>query len=106
MAVNGTGVRDIADVDGPQKRGSKKEFGGRSFRDPDSFFAGQCGFSLETCIALPSIPSGVKLLTGEPDAGDPPVRFGGRGDHESDLPYPYHPKSHDFRYKYTENTMI
>lgn len=26
-------------------------------------------------------------LTGEPDAGDPPVRFGGRGAHVTSLPY-------------------
>ena len=29
-------------------------------------------------------------MTGEPDAGNPPVRFGGRGDrNKSGLPYPY-----------------
>ena len=72
-----------------RRGGSRDEFGERSFRDLDLFFAGQRGFSLETPIASPSIPYGVKLPTGEPDAGDPPVRFGGRGDHESDLPYPY-----------------
>ena len=27
--------------------------------------------------------------TGEPDAGDPPVRFGGRGSPERGSPYPY-----------------
>src|SRR5262249_30258914 len=35
-----------------------------------------------------SIPSRVKLPTGEPDAGDPPVRFGGRG-RVLLSPYPY-----------------
>jgi len=27
-----------------------------------------------------------KPLTGEPDAGDPPVRFGGRGDVQTAIP--------------------
>ena len=35
-------------------------------------------------------PLGVRPSTGEPDAGNPPVRFGGRGDrHQLGLPYPY-----------------
>ncbi len=32
------------------------------------------------------------MLTGEPDAGEPHVRFGGRGADESRHPYPYHGK--------------
>src|SRR5579863_291165 len=37
-------------------------------------------------ISLASIPSG-NSLTGKPDAGDPPVRFGGRGGgHPPSLP--------------------
>ncbi len=36
-----------------------------------------------------SVPFGVRLSTGEPDAGDPPVRFGGRGDrNQSVFPTP------------------
>ena len=36
-----------------------------------------------------STPSGVRPLTGEPDAGNPPVRFGGRGDrNQSVFPTP------------------
>ena len=31
----------------------------------------------------------VKPPTGEPDAGDPPVRFGGRGGEAIGPPYPY-----------------
>jgi hypothetical protein len=34
-----------------------------------------------------------KPPTGEPYAGEPPVRFGGRGDRETDLPYPYLPSA-------------
>jgi len=36
-----------------------------------------------------SILNKVKPPTGEPDAGDPHVRFGGRGGCECILPYPY-----------------
>ena len=36
-----------------------------------------------------SILSEVKPPTGEPDAGNPPVRFGGRGDRTTVSPYPY-----------------
>ena len=34
-------------------------------------------------------------LTGEPDAGKPPVRFGGRGNRPTGSPYPYH-LQHDY----------
>ena len=37
----------------------------------------------------PPIRSSVKPPTGEPDAGDPRVRFGGRGNRLTDSPYPY-----------------
>ena len=37
----------------------------------------------------PSTPSWVRPPTGEPCAGDPPARFGGRGGRETGLPYPY-----------------
>jgi hypothetical protein len=36
-----------------------------------------------------SIKSEIKLPTGEPDAGNPPVRFGGRGNGQSRFPYLY-----------------
>src|SRR5262249_46753287 len=49
--------------------------------------------SLRACRRLPSfgppVPSRVRPPTGEPDAGDPHVRFGGRGDRsQSVLPTP------------------
>jgi len=36
-----------------------------------------------------SILNKVKPPTREPDAGDPPVRFGGRGETATSRPYPY-----------------
>ena len=36
-----------------------------------------------------SIKSEIKLPTGEPDAGNLPVRFGGRGSGQSRFPYLY-----------------
>ena len=50
-------------------------------RWPNAYFAEQGLFSLVTAHAPGrSILSEVKPSTGEPDAGNPPVRFGGRGD--------------------------
>src|SRR5450432_4484995 len=43
-------------------------------------------FSVCGSCATLSILSEVKPLTGEPDAGEPPVRFGGRGNHSFSLP--------------------
>jgi RNA-directed DNA polymerase len=49
-------------------------------RWPNAYFAGMNLFDLTQArlLAVQS-PSRSKSLTGEPDAGDPPVRFGGRG---------------------------
>ena len=58
-------------------------------RWPNAFFAAQGLFSLVTAHARSVNPLGGKTTTGEPDAGDPPVRFGGRGDRiHSALPTP------------------
>src|SRR5450432_138166 len=43
-------------------------------------------FSVCGSCATLSILSEGKPLTGEPDAGEPPVRFGGRGNHSFSLP--------------------
>jgi len=40
-----------------------------------------------------SIKSEIKLPTGEPDAGNLPVRFGGRGSGQSRFPYLYEEKT-------------
>src|SRR6266849_7374131 len=45
----------------------------------------------------PSEPiSWQKPLTGEPDAGNPPVRFGGRGGESHLHPYPYSVRCHSY----------
>ena len=59
-------------------------------RWPNAYFAELGLFSLATAHApARSVLSEVKPPTGEPDAGDPPVRFGGRGNRtQSFLPTP------------------
>jgi hypothetical protein len=46
---------------------------------------------LQSCRGTCSVPPVREIgpLTGEPDAGDPPVRFGGRGGPSPGSPYPY-----------------
>ncbi|HWT79899.1 MAG TPA: group II intron reverse transcriptase/maturase, partial [Candidatus Methylomirabilis sp.] len=59
-------------------------------RWPNAFFAKQGLFSLTEAPYLGlSILSKVRPPTGEPDAGKPPVRFGGRGGGQTRSPYPY-----------------
>ena len=58
-------------------------------RWPNAFFAELGLFSLKTAHGLGrSILSEVTPSTGEPDAGNPPVRFGGKGGRGTGLPYP------------------
>ena len=55
--------------------------------DPSRAQAALDGLEKSAGRAVSSAKS--NLPTGEPDAGDPPVRFGGRGSGESRSPYPY-----------------
>ena len=62
-------------------------------RWPNAYFA-ECGlfFSGDGPCHRRSVLSEVRPPSGEPDAGDPPVRFGGRGDRiQSFLPTPISP---------------
>ncbi len=75
----------------PQTPGGKGRGRGSDHqRWPNAYFAEQGLFNLKAAHALArqSSPE-VKPSTGEPDAGDPPVRFGGRGGrNQSALPTP------------------
>jgi hypothetical protein len=55
-------------------------------------FLCQAGALLPNCCPCSglSILAEVRPPTGEPDAGEPPVRFGGRGSGSSRSPYPLH----------------
>ena len=72
-----------------KRRGIAK--GADNHRWPNAFFAKHGLFSLEARPSFGlSILTEVKPSTGEPDAGNPPVRFGGRGAADQcGLPYPY-----------------
>jgi hypothetical protein len=77
MESDGTGSLDRPYVDGSATRSQRNVLcgtrAGLSVRNP----------CLRTSILMQGDP-----LTGEPDAGDPPVRFGGRGNSGSPYPYP------------------
>jgi len=78
-------LRGIADVRGADQT-----------RWPNRFFAEHGLFSLQaTYGAVRQSCCRLKPPTGEPDAGEPHVRFGGRGRRVTDSPYPYH--RHDGR---------
>ena len=81
MGVDGSDGVDRTDVGSPRKRTGRK---------PNASFA-ELGLISLTALTLAkpaSRASGANSPTGEPGAGNGPVRFGGRGSVQSALPTP------------------
>jgi len=96
------GLLPVGETDGPRGLVSNRRCGmGCCWRPPkpgdwDDGGASYCPCRISKRLGRPSlrephvlglpVPLRVKPPTGEPDAGDPPVRFGGRGGQKPSLP--------------------